>query len=175
MLDICAEGSSMEVSPPIQFRIEWADSQGKVTRPGCRPNLTFGVSSVSQPGVKTDVPPATRAPTLASLVSGVAGLRVYRPQNPVDQLAVSRGILEDVPSRERSDQILLRKHTIRRCPPKPLAIHTYRCPSARGNSHHLNPYLKPSSASINGVSDCFTQSFDTICSPSHMPSCRSKY
>src|SRR2546427_6516111 len=29
---------------------------------------------------------------------------------PVDQLAVSRGILEDVPSRERSDQILLRKH-----------------------------------------------------------------
>src|SRR5438445_11706815 len=116
--------------------------------------------------------PCDTGPTLASLVSGVAGLRVYRPQNPVDQLAVSRGILEDVPSRERSDQILLRKHTIRRCPPKPLAIHTYRCPSARGNSHHLNPYLKPSSASINGVSDCFTQSFDTICSPSHMPSCR---
>src|SRR5947199_9381213 len=63
-------------------------------------------------------------------------------------------------------------NTIRRCPPKPLAIHTYRCPSARGNSHHLNPYLKPSSASINEVSDCFTQSFDTICSPSHTPSCR---
>src|SRR5947209_14332509 len=110
MLDICAEGSSMEVSPPIQFRIEWADSQGKSPLLGCRPILTFGVSSVSQPGVKTDVPPAIWAPTLASLVSGVAGLRVYRPQNPVDQLAVSRGILEDVPSRERSDQILLRKH-----------------------------------------------------------------
>src|SRR5437867_12972506 len=95
----------MEVSPPIQFRIEWADSQGKSPLLGCRPLLTFGVSSASQPGVKTDVPPATRPPTLASLVSGVAGLRVYRPQNPVDQLAVSRGLLEDVPSRTRSDQL----------------------------------------------------------------------
>src|SRR5438874_11094753 len=110
MLDICAEGSSMEVSPPIQFRIEWADSQGKSPLLGCRPILTFGVSSVSQPGVKTDVPPATRAPTLASLVSGVAGLRVYRLQNPVDQLAVSRGILEDVPCGDHSDQILFGKH-----------------------------------------------------------------
>src|SRR5436190_22827915 len=111
MLDICADGSSIEVSPPIQFRIEWADSQGKSPLLGCRPILTFGVSSVSQPRVKTDRrSPCDTGPTLASLVSGVAGLRVYRPQNPVDQLAVSRGILEDVPSRERSDQILLRKH-----------------------------------------------------------------
>src|SRR5438093_2271357 len=166
MLDICAEGSSMEVSPPIQFRIEWADSQGKSPLLGCRPILILRPPRQ----VKSDACDTDRPPTF--LVSGVAALRVYRPQNPVDQLAVSRGILEDVPSRERSDQILLRKHTIRRCPPKPLAIHTYRCPSARGNSHHLNPYLKPSSASINGVSDCFTQSFDTICSPSHTPSCR---
>src|SRR5437870_13873872 len=102
MLDICAEGSSMEVSPPIQFRIEWADSQGKSPLLGCRPILTFGVSSVSQPGVKTDVRPAICAPTLASLLSRLAGLRVYRPQNPVDQLDVSRGILEDALSRERS-------------------------------------------------------------------------
>src|SRR5205807_7880039 len=100
MLDICAEGSSMEVSPPIQFRIEWADSQGKSPLLGCRPILTFAGSSVSQRGVKTDVPPATRAPTLASLVSGVAALRVHRPQNPVDQLADSRAIPSDVPSRE---------------------------------------------------------------------------
>ena len=31
--------------------------------------------------------------------------------------------------------------TIRRCPPNPLPIQTYRCVPARGYSHHLNPYL----------------------------------
>src|SRR5207247_9852469 len=94
MLDICAEGSSIEVSPPIQFRIEWADSQGKSQLLGCRPILTFEVSSVSQPGEKNDVTPAIRAPTLASLVSGVGSLGVYRAQNPVESLSDSAGNLD---------------------------------------------------------------------------------
>jgi len=37
MLDIWIEESSIEISPPIQFRIEWADSQGKSPLLGCRP------------------------------------------------------------------------------------------------------------------------------------------
>jgi hypothetical protein len=37
LLDFWAQGSSMEISPPIQFRIEWADSQGKSPLLGCRP------------------------------------------------------------------------------------------------------------------------------------------
>src|SRR5262249_51944856 len=31
VLDNQSEGSTIELSPPIRFRIEWADSQGKVT------------------------------------------------------------------------------------------------------------------------------------------------
>src|SRR5581483_573845 len=31
VLDISNQGANIEISPPIQFRIEWADSQGKVT------------------------------------------------------------------------------------------------------------------------------------------------
>src|SRR5437660_8428325 len=65
--------------------------------------------------------------------------------------------------------------TMRRCPPKPRAIQIYPGRSVRGSSHHLNPYLKPSSASVNGVSDCLTQSCATICFPSHMPSWRYRY
>jgi hypothetical protein len=30
-LDFGEKGSNMKLSPPIQFRIEWADSQGNVT------------------------------------------------------------------------------------------------------------------------------------------------
>ena len=37
LLDFWTEGASMEVSPPIQFRIEWADSQGMSPLLGCRP------------------------------------------------------------------------------------------------------------------------------------------
>jgi len=37
MLDFLGEGSSIEVSPPIQFRVEWADSQGKSPLLGLRP------------------------------------------------------------------------------------------------------------------------------------------
>jgi hypothetical protein len=33
----------MEVSPPIQFRIEWADSQGLSPLLGCRPILILAV------------------------------------------------------------------------------------------------------------------------------------
>jgi len=36
-LDFCANGSSMNLSPPIQFRVEWADSQGMSPLLGCRP------------------------------------------------------------------------------------------------------------------------------------------
>jgi hypothetical protein len=36
-LDIRSEGSSMDISPPIHFRIEWADSQGKSPLLGSRP------------------------------------------------------------------------------------------------------------------------------------------
>jgi hypothetical protein len=36
-LDILVKRISIEVSPPIQFRIEWADSQGMSPLLGCRP------------------------------------------------------------------------------------------------------------------------------------------
>jgi hypothetical protein len=36
-LDIRSEGSSMDISPPIHFRIEWAGSQGKSPLLGSRP------------------------------------------------------------------------------------------------------------------------------------------
>jgi hypothetical protein len=36
-LDFRAGRISIEVSPPIQFRIEWADSQGMSPLLGCRP------------------------------------------------------------------------------------------------------------------------------------------
>src|SRR5439155_20322553 len=53
---------------------------------------------------------------------------------PVDQLAVSRGILEDVPSRERSEQLLLRHHhqalpaEAPGHPHIPLPLHTWKQP-----------------------------------------------
>jgi hypothetical protein len=37
MLDIDGDGASMEISPPIHFRIEWAGSQGKSPLLGSRP------------------------------------------------------------------------------------------------------------------------------------------
>jgi hypothetical protein len=37
MLDFRAGRISMYVSPPIQFRVEWADSQGMSPLLGCRP------------------------------------------------------------------------------------------------------------------------------------------
>jgi hypothetical protein len=37
ILDFRFQRTSMEVSPPIQFRIEWADSQGMSPLLGCRP------------------------------------------------------------------------------------------------------------------------------------------
>jgi hypothetical protein len=36
-LDFGIKRISIEVSPPIQFRIEWADSQGMSPLLGCRP------------------------------------------------------------------------------------------------------------------------------------------
>jgi hypothetical protein len=36
-LDIGLNRTSIEVSPPIQFRIEWAASQGMSPLLGCRP------------------------------------------------------------------------------------------------------------------------------------------
>ena len=36
-LDFGKKRHSIEVSPPIQFRIEWADSQGMSPLLGCRP------------------------------------------------------------------------------------------------------------------------------------------
>jgi hypothetical protein len=36
-LDFPAKRISIELSPPIQFRIEWADSQGMSPLLGCRP------------------------------------------------------------------------------------------------------------------------------------------
>src|SRR5208282_2594364 len=37
VLDFPAKRISIELSPPIQFRIEWADSQGMSPLLGCRP------------------------------------------------------------------------------------------------------------------------------------------
>src|SRR4029077_12100834 len=62
--------------------------------------------------------------------------------------------------------------TMSRWPPKPRAIKTYAVRSVRGSSHHLNPYLNPSSASVDGARDCLTHSLDTICFPSHTPPCK---
>jgi hypothetical protein len=36
-LDFPVNRTSMDISPPIQFRIEWADSQGMSPLLGCRP------------------------------------------------------------------------------------------------------------------------------------------
>jgi hypothetical protein len=36
-LDFVKKRTSIELSPPIQFRIEWADSQGMSPLLGCRP------------------------------------------------------------------------------------------------------------------------------------------
>jgi hypothetical protein len=36
-LDFPVKRNSIELSPPIQFRIEWADSQGMSPLLGCRP------------------------------------------------------------------------------------------------------------------------------------------
>ena len=38
-LDFVVKRISIEISPPIQFRIEWADSQGMSPLLGCRPIL----------------------------------------------------------------------------------------------------------------------------------------
>jgi hypothetical protein len=35
-------GSTIDVSPPIRFRIEWADSQGKVTASWLAAHFNFG-------------------------------------------------------------------------------------------------------------------------------------
>src|SRR6266852_6094309 len=40
-LDFPVKRISIELSPPIQFRIEWADSQGMSPLLGCRPILIF--------------------------------------------------------------------------------------------------------------------------------------
>src|SRR5215831_10790966 len=40
-LDFAVKRNSIEISPPIQFRIEWADSQGMSPLLGCRPILIF--------------------------------------------------------------------------------------------------------------------------------------
>jgi len=40
-LDIQTQGSTIDLSPPIQFRIEWVDSQEKSPLFGCRPILIF--------------------------------------------------------------------------------------------------------------------------------------
>jgi hypothetical protein len=168
MLDICAEGSSMEISPPIQFRIEWADSQGKSPLLGCRPILILELPPTSQRRVKTDTsdrPPYVPQGVGSQLCERTAPrIRLINSPSPAGSLRMSHPVTTAIRSSSGN--------TIRRWPPKPLAIQTYCCLSARGKSHHLNPYRKPSSASIKGVSDCFTQSFDTICFPSHMPSCR---
>ena len=37
VLDFKEKRNSIELSPPIQFRIEWADSQGMSPLLGCRP------------------------------------------------------------------------------------------------------------------------------------------
>jgi hypothetical protein len=37
VLDFKEKKNSIELSPPIQFRIEWADSQGMSPLLGCRP------------------------------------------------------------------------------------------------------------------------------------------
>jgi len=42
----------MEVSPPIRFRIEWADSQGKVTASWLAAHFNFG-ARVSFPAVRS--------------------------------------------------------------------------------------------------------------------------
>jgi len=39
ILDFRLKRASMEISPPIRFRIEWADSQEKSPLLGCRPIL----------------------------------------------------------------------------------------------------------------------------------------
>jgi hypothetical protein len=41
-LDLGQKRISIELSPPIQFRIEWADSQGMSPLLGCRPILIVG-------------------------------------------------------------------------------------------------------------------------------------
>ena len=48
-LDFEPNRGSIEVSPPIQFRIEWADSQGKSPLLGCRPILIL-VEDLLRPG-----------------------------------------------------------------------------------------------------------------------------
>jgi hypothetical protein len=40
-LDFAGNGVTMKLSPPIQFRIEWADSQGMSPLLGCRPILIY--------------------------------------------------------------------------------------------------------------------------------------
>jgi hypothetical protein len=42
ILDIWRQGVKIKLSPPIQFRIEWADSQEKSPLFGCRPILILG-------------------------------------------------------------------------------------------------------------------------------------
>ena len=44
-LDFGVKRISIEISPPIQFRIEWADSQGMSPLLGCRPILFVALSS----------------------------------------------------------------------------------------------------------------------------------
>jgi hypothetical protein len=46
-LDNRTAGSTMKVSPPILVRIEWADSQGRVTASWLAARLSFGTGLVT--------------------------------------------------------------------------------------------------------------------------------
>src|SRR5205807_6850284 len=52
-LDFPVKRISIELSPPIQFRIEWADSQGMSPLLGCRPILILRIPVDVAPSHKT--------------------------------------------------------------------------------------------------------------------------
>src|SRR6266852_3949433 len=67
-LDFPAKRISIEVSPPIQFRIEWADSQGMSPLLGCRPILIFQIKLLLRIRVSKD--PRQDSPRFAPLTTG---------------------------------------------------------------------------------------------------------
>jgi hypothetical protein len=108
-LDFKLKRISIEVSPPIQFRIEWADSQGMSPLLGCRPIL------ISWCGPRLRLPTIQRQWIFLHSIGLIAGnIRLTSSTAGASSFTISHPVNTAIR--------LLSGNTISCCPPKPRAI-----------------------------------------------------